>query len=90
MNRIFLALLALFAGLATQVAPAAARLGGQTEIGALATQRSSAGQVAVKAAATSPRAALPRLAAAKLGEPLAAPIAPAARTVLIRIDRTRE
>ena len=90
MNRIFLALLALFAGLATQVAPAAARVGGQTEIGALATQRCSARQVAVRAAATAPRAATPQLAATKLGEPLAAPTAPNPRTVLIRIDRARE
>ena len=90
MNRIFLALLALFAGLATQVAPAAARVGGQMEIGAQASQRSSAGQVAVQAAATAPRAVPTKLAAAKLGEPLAAPAAPAAPAVLIRIDRTRE
>ena len=90
MNRIFLALLALFAGLATQVAPAAARIGGQTEIGALASQRSSARQVAVPAAATAPRAASPRLAATKLGEPLAAPAAPNPRAVMIGIDRTRE
>ena len=90
MNRIFLALLALFAGLATQVAPAAARLGGQTEIGALASQRSSAQQVAVRTAVTAPRATPITLAAAKQGEPLAAPAAPAARAVLIRIDRTRE
>jgi hypothetical protein len=34
MNRIFLAILALFAGIATQVAPAEARVRGETEIGA--------------------------------------------------------
>ncbi|MEQ1495491.1 MAG: hypothetical protein ABL912_06995 [Novosphingobium sp.] len=34
MNRIFLAILALFAGIATQAAPAEARVRGETEIGA--------------------------------------------------------
>ncbi len=90
MNRIFLALLALFAGLATQVAPAAARVGGQMEIGALAAQRGSVRQVAVQVACVAPRAAPIALVATKQGEPLAAPTAPSARTVLIGIDRTRE
>lgn len=90
MNRIFLALLALFAGLATQVAPAAARLGGGTEIGAPASQRSSARQVAVLVAISIPRAAPATLADITQGKLLAAPAAPTPRTVQIRIDRTRE
>ncbi len=90
MNRIFLALLALFAGLATQVAPAAARVGGGTEIGASASQRSSARQVAVLAAISVPRAVPGTLADSKQGQPLTTPVARAPRTVQIRIDRTRE
>lgn len=46
MNRIFLAILALFAGIAAQVAPAEARMRGNTEIGSVVTQRA-----AVRAAA---------------------------------------
>lgn len=41
MNRFFLALLALFAGIATQVAPAEARVQGETEIGSVVAQRST-------------------------------------------------
>ena len=90
MNRIFLAILALFAGLATQAVPATARVDGQTGIEALATQRSGARQVVVLAAATAPRSVPAKLASAKLGLSLSAPAAPAARAVLIRIDRARE
>ena len=90
MNRIFLAILALFAGLATQAVPASARVDGQTGIEALATQRSGARQVAVQAAVTAPRSVPAKLISTKLGQPLAAPAAPATRAVLIRIDRTRE
>ncbi len=42
MNRIVLALLALFAGIAAQVAPAEARVRGETEIGATLGQRAAA------------------------------------------------
>jgi hypothetical protein len=42
MNRIVLALLALFAGFAAQVAPAEARVRGATEIGATLGQRAAA------------------------------------------------
>lgn len=41
MNRILLALLALFAGIATQVSPAEARVRGETEIGSVMAQRSA-------------------------------------------------
>ncbi len=39
MNRIFLAILALFAGIATQATPAEARVRGETEIGATLGQK---------------------------------------------------
>lgn len=39
MNRLFLALLALFAGIAAQVTPAEARVRGATEIGSVQAQR---------------------------------------------------
>lgn len=42
MNRIVLALLALFAGIAAQVTPAEARVRGATEIGATLGQRAAA------------------------------------------------
>jgi hypothetical protein len=42
MNRIFLALLALFAGISAQVSPAEARVRGETEIGAVLGQRAAA------------------------------------------------
>ena len=42
MNRIVLALLALFAGIAAQVSPAEARVRGDTEIGAALGQRAAA------------------------------------------------
>lgn len=41
MNRIVLALLALFAGIAAQVSPAEARVRGNTEIGAVHAQRAA-------------------------------------------------
>jgi hypothetical protein len=42
MNRIFLAILALFAGIAAQVVPAEARVRGETEIGAVQNQKAAA------------------------------------------------
>ena len=51
MNRIVLAILALFAGLATQVAPAEARLCGKVEIGATLGIKPTARVAAVQAAA---------------------------------------
>lgn len=53
MNRIVLALLALFAGIAAQVAPAEARVRGETEIGAALGQRAAArAAAAIEVAAT--------------------------------------
>lgn len=51
MNRIVLAILALFAGLAAQVAPAEARACGKVEIGSTLGVKASARVVAVAAAA---------------------------------------
>lgn len=42
MNRIFLTILALFAGIATQVVPAEARVRGETEIGATLNHKAAA------------------------------------------------
>ncbi|MFP5396242.1 MAG: hypothetical protein ACLGHF_08780 [Alphaproteobacteria bacterium] len=61
MNRFFLALLALFAGIATQVAPAEARVRGETEIGSVVAQRSTG-----RAAALAP---LPAASRAPRGVP---------------------
>ncbi|MGB7654035.1 MAG: hypothetical protein WBL74_01010 [Novosphingobium sp.] len=90
MNRIVLAILALFAGLAAQVAPAEARLCGQTEINATLGIRASARVVAVAAAAPfraqpRPQVAAPRPSLDAL--PLAAFAAP---TVRLGSDRARE
>ena len=90
MNRIVLAILALFAGLAAQVAPAEARLCGQTEINATMGIRASARVVAVAAAtpfriAPQPQFAAPRPALETL--PLPAWAAP---TVRLGADRARE
>lgn len=90
MNRIVLAILALFAGLAAQVAPAEARVGGKVEIGATLGVKASARAVAVAAAAPframrQPLAELPRLRIAVQPLPV-----PAAQTVRIGPDRARE
>ena len=50
MNRIFLAILALFAGIAAQVAPAEARMRGTTEIGSVVTQRAAVRAAGVQSA----------------------------------------
>ena len=90
MNRIVLAILALFAGLAAQVAPAEARLCGQTEINATLGIKASARVVAVAAAAPfraqpRPQVVAPRPNLESL--PLPAVTAP---TVRLKSDRTRE
>lgn len=90
MNRIFLALLALFAGIATQVSPAEARVRGETEIGSVMAQRS-----ATRAAAS---AQAPAVSQAKFSAPArifanvlpAANIGPVVLTVLVGPDRARE
>jgi hypothetical protein len=90
MNRIVLALLALFAGIAAQVTPAEARVRGQAEVGAVLAQRSAArtaasAQIHVAMRAETrvpedqPAAETPRAFA-----PLTVP------AVRIRIDRARE
>lgn len=89
MNRIVLAILALFAGLAAQVAPAEARLCGQTEINATIGIKASARVVAVAAAAPfraepQPEVTAPRPSRDAL--PLAAFAAP---TVRLGSDRAR-
>lgn len=90
MNRLLLAILALFAGLAAQVSPAEARVRGETEIGATLAQRSTARSAAVAvAAAFRPIASLPLCRS----EPRARAvfrIADAAPTVRLGVDRARE
>lgn len=91
MNRIVLAILALFAGLATQVTPAEARLSGKVEIGATLGLKSSARVTAVATAAAAFRPQSRR--EAQLVEPVrtARPLAiVAAPAVQLRIDRARE
>jgi hypothetical protein len=90
MNRIVLAILALFAGLATQVAPAEARLSGKVEIGATLGLKSSARVTAVAAAAAfrpQPRREAQLVEPVRALRPLANAPAPAIR---LRIDRARE
>lgn len=90
MNRIVLAILALFAGLATQVSPAEARLSGKVEIGATLGLNSSARVTAVAAAAAfrpEPRRETQLAQPVRTLRPLAIVAAPA---VELRIDRARE
>ena len=90
MNRIVLAILALFAGLAAQVAPAQARLDAATQVGAAASASTAvrsvaAAELAVFRAESVPSRALPARAGA-----LPQPLRLAAAAVLIGIDRARE
>lgn len=90
MNRIFLALLALFAGIATQVSPAEARVRGEMEIGSVVAQRST-GRAA--ASAQTPAVIQSRgIAPARIiaGDLPAANTGPVALTVLVGPDRARE
>ena len=90
MNRIFLAFMALLAGFAAQVAPAAARVSEDTQIGAAADAQLLQAQAAVLAstAATRPdQAVAPALRPA--GPALEAQT-PVRAAVLIGIDRARE
>jgi hypothetical protein len=90
MNRIVLAILALFAGLATQVTPAEARLSGKVEIGATLGPKSSTRVTAVAAAAAfrpQPRREAGLIEPVRAMRPLAIAEAPA---VQLRIDRARE
>ena len=90
MNRIFLALMALLAGLCTQVAPAAARVCEDTQIGAVADigapDRLAAEQSEVLTLWPSRSCAF----YIKTGQTALGAQVPALAGVLIRIDRTRE
>lgn len=90
MNRIFLAFMALLAGLAAQVVPTAARVGGDTQIGAAADARTLERQAAVLAIAAAPRPAQTYPLETKGSLPARGAQAPALATVLIGIDRARE
>ena len=90
MNRIFLALLALFAGIATQVSPAEARVRGETEIGSVMAQRSAARAAASAQAPVvyQAKASFPaRHLLAVVRVDYAQPLVP---TVHVGLDRARE
>lgn len=90
MNRIFLALLALFAGIATQVSPAEARVRGETEIGSVMAQRSAI-RAAASAQAPAVSQARPSAPARVVANNLpAANAGPEVLTVLVGPDRARE
>jgi hypothetical protein len=90
MNRIFLAFMALLAGLAAQVAPAVARVGEDTQIGAAADLRLLDQQVSVQASIATPRPLETYALETKADTVAPAFTAPTAATVLIGIDRARE
>lgn len=90
MNRIFLALLALFAGIATQVSPAEARVRGETEIGSVMAQRSAiraAASAQAPAVSQTNTSAPARIFAKVLPADSAGPMV---LTVLVGPDRARE
>lgn len=90
MNRIFLALLALFAGIATQVSPAEARVRGETEIGSIMAQRST-GRAAASAQAPALNQVQPGAPARLIVDATpAAKVGPVVLTVLVGLDRARE
>ena len=90
MNRIFLAFMALLAGLAAQVAPAAARVGEDTQIGAAADARLLERQAAVLASTAETRPVEAFAPAARLIDPAVKSQVSARAAVLIGIDRARE
>ncbi len=90
MNRIFLALLALFAGLATQVSPAEARVRGDTEIGSVLGQRTAARTTAAVQAPAAFRTAVRFAQPQTVIEPVPAFTAPVVLTVHLGPDRARE
>lgn len=90
MNRIFLAFMALLAGLAAQVAPAAARVSEDTQIGAAADAGQLERQVAVLASSAETRSVPSFAAAPRLSEPVLETQVPTLAAVLIGIDRARE
>ncbi len=90
MNRIVLAILALFAGIAAQVSPAEARVRGETEIGATLVQRAvlrTAAAVPAAAFRAEPRAETRAVEPARHQRPLGRIFAP---SVLLRADRAHE
>ncbi|MFM5949711.1 MAG: hypothetical protein ACKOPM_10855 [Novosphingobium sp.] len=90
MNRIVLALLALFAGIAAQVTPAEARVRGQAEVGAVLAQRSAtrtAASVQIQVALRAENRIPEVEPAAETPRAFAPLVVPAVR---IRIDRARE
>ena len=91
MNRIFLALLALFAGIATQVTPAEARVRGETEIGATLNQKVAArAATAVQVAAEFGPEASVQAAQPKPDQTAFRLSGFTAKTVQIGPDRSRE
>jgi hypothetical protein len=90
MNRIVLAILALFAGIAAQVTPAEARVRGQAEVGAVLAQRGAARTVAAVQVQVAMRGETRTPEQVRLVE---RPLAFASLTVpavRLRIDRARE
>lgn len=90
MNRIFLALLALFAGIAAQPSAADARVRGETEIGASLGQRSVACAAVAVGVPQALRSESPRAERANAPLHAAAYDAPPVRTVQLGPDRARE
>lgn len=90
MNRLVLALLALFAGLCAQVSPARAQACGNTEIGASIAASASARVIAVAAAAPFRPILRRETCAAPSERGLANIPAIALRGVFIGADRARE
>ena len=90
MNRIFLAFMALLAGLAAQVAPAAARVSEDTQIGAAADAQQFERQAAVLASTAEARPVQAFASAPGLIELAFNSQVPALAAVLIGIDRARE
>ena len=90
MNRIFLAFMALLAGLCAQVAPTAARLSEDTQIGAAADVGTPNRQTAVQRSIPTPRPSQGFALDAKAGQFARSAQVPILAAVLIGIDRARE
>jgi hypothetical protein len=90
MNRIFLALMALLAGFCTQVAPSAARVCEDTQIGAAADIGAPDRHTEERGAVLALRPSQAYAFDIKTGQTALGAQVPALAGVLIRIDRTRE
>lgn len=90
MNRIFLALLALFAGIAAQVSPAEARVRGETEIGAIMAQGSTGRAAASAQVRVASQIQDGTTAWSMCDAAPAANTGPAILTVMVGPDRARE